>query len=216
VTQGQGPLNDPRLVERRGDLSGLNAALFVVLVIVAFLAAGYLLATYLHLGASPSPSPSALAPSSPLPTRSPASSPSVVPSPTRPGSTIPIVGIGEAADVTVNGIVAGTVTVISADYPESIAGQAAGVGQRWLVTRIRYTAVDGSLPYDAADWAVVDGAGERHPWAGTDLRPPLGSGTVKAGNRKSGNVTFKVPLSGDLSLVLRDADGVDVLSVTLP
>lgn len=214
MTQGQGPHNDPRLVERRGDLSGLNAALFVLLVIVAFIAAGYLLASYLHLGGSPTPAPSGpVASASASPGRSPVPSFSAAPSPTRGGSTIPIVAIGDSTDVSVNGVVVGSVSVISVDFPQAIAGKAAGVGQRWLVARIRYTAGAGSLPYDATDWMVVDATGKREPWAGTDQRPPLGAGTVKAGARKSGNVTFRVPLNGELSLVMLDANGKDALSV---
>lgn len=213
MTQGQGPLNDPRLVARRGDLSGLNAALFVLLVIAAFIAAGYLLATYLGIGASASPSPSGeQASPSPSPSRAPSPSASASPSPTPGSSTIPIVAIGQRADVIFNGVVIGTVSVISVDFPDTVGGRAAGVGQRWLITRIRYTAVD-AMAYANTDWFVLDAAGERHPWAGTDVRPPLGAGTLKAGTRKAGLVTFRVPLTGELSLVMTRPDGTDRLLV---
>jgi hypothetical protein len=216
VTQGQGPLNDPRLVARRGDLSGLNAALFVLLVIAAFIAAAYLLATYLHIGASGSASPSGGASPSVSASRTPGASASPQPSPTStPGqSTVPIVAIGQAVDVVVGGKVIGTVTVVSATFPDTVRGKRAGIGQRWMVARIRYLAAD-TMSFGPADWVVLDGAGVRHVWARTDERQPLGTGTADPGAKKSGNVTFRVPLTGELSVVMVRPDGSDRLVVPI-
>lgn len=210
--QGQGPLNDPRLIERRGDLSGLNAALFVILVIVAFAAAAYLLATVLHIGgagASPSAPPSAagasLSPSAAatsLATPSPRLSPSLVPSPSVAASAT----LGEPMTVVVGGHALGTVVVNSVQYPKTVGGKSAGSGVRWLAARVRYDAT-ADLPYDTSDWIVVDASGKQYAWAGVDFKPPLGQGTLKAGDGAGGNVTFKVPLHGTLWLVFSGGDG---------
>ena len=210
--QGQGPLNDPRLVERRGDLSGLNAALFVILVIVAFAAAAYLLATVLHIGgagvspsASPSaaiasPSPSATVTSSATPT--PLPSPTIAPSPSAAASA----ALREPIDVVVGGHVLGTVTVNSVQYPKTVGGKSAGTGVRWLAARIRYDAT-ADLSYDTGQWIVMDATGKQYAWAGVDFKPALGQGTVGAGQKASGNVTFRVPLHGTLWLVYTGGDG---------
>ena len=211
--QGQGPLNDPRLAERRGDLSGLNAALFVILVIVAFAAAAYLLATVLHIGGagvSPSAHPSAPAVASTSPSASltssatpaPLVSPSIAPSPSAAASA----ALREPMDVVVGGHVLGTVTVNAVQYPKTVGGASAGTGLRWLAARIRYDAT-ADLSYDTGQWIVVDATGKQYAWAGVDFKPALGQGTVGAGQKASGNVTFKVPLHGTLWLVYSGADG---------
>ncbi|MEA2622624.1 MAG: hypothetical protein QOH61_1534 [Chloroflexota bacterium] len=215
TSQGQGPLNDPRLVERRGDLSGLNAALFVILVIAAFAAAGYLLWTVLQPGsAQPSASPSHPVASPSAATPKPTGSPVASAKPTPGVSQLPSVAIGQAADVTSAGRIVGSVTVVHVTNPDRINGQAAGLAQRWLVARVRYAAME-TLSFSAADWFVADQAGTRYPWAGSGIRQGLGSGTVQAGGRKAGDVIFRVPLQGSLRLVLTSG-GADQLTVPIP
>ena len=99
----------------------------------------------------------------------------------------------------VGGQVLGTVTVVSAQYPNTVAGKGAGAGVRWLAARVRFEAKS-DLSYDPADWSVVDAAGNRYAWAGVDFKPALGKGTLTSGQKRSGNVTFKVPLTGTLWL----------------
>jgi hypothetical protein len=218
TTQGRGPLNDPRLTERRGDLSGLNAALFVILVIVAFVAAAVLLATVLHIGgpsATPTPPPSAaVSPSASATARSSPKS-SAVPSPSRlpTPSAVASAALGMPLNVVVGGHVIGTVTVISVQYPPTVAGNAPGTGVRWFAARVRYQA-KARLAYDSSDWSIVDAAGTQYAWAGVDLKPPLGKGALKIGEKAGGNVTFKVPTQGTLWLVFSRGDAQ--LRVQLP
>jgi hypothetical protein len=218
---GQGPLNDPRLVERRGDLSGLNAALFVVLVVAAFGVAAYLLANYATLGApAVTASPNAtLAPSRPpgsaQPTATGSAPPTVMPTPSPRSTSIRSARVGRAVPLQQAGVGVGDVTVVSVDSPAQVAGQDPGGGMRWLVARIRYRAT-APMRYDAATWYAVDPAGVRYPWAGQDPRPPLKSGTLKAGAERSGNVSFDVPADLGMTLLLTDASGAEVLEVILP
>lgn len=211
TTQGQGPLNDPRLTERRGDLSGLNAALFVILVIVAFVAAALLLATVLHIGgssASPTPAPSGAAASpSASATAGSSSKSSAVPSPSRlpTPSAGASAALREPVNVVVGGHVIGTVTVISVQYPSYVGGNTPGTGVRWLAARVRYEA-KADLAYDTRNWSIVDASGTRYAWAGVDFKPPLGKGALKTGEKSVGNVTFKVPTHGKLWLVFSGGD----------
>lgn len=211
TTQGQGPLNDPRLTERRGDLKGVNAVLFAILVIVAFVAAAYLLATVLHIGgssASPTPvaSPSNV-PASPSVSATPLPSASLVVTPSGKPTASPgtSAAIHQKVDVVVGGHVLGTLTVLGVQYPATVRGATPGIGVRWLAARVRYDATVG-LRYDVTDWSIVDAAGTQYPWAGVDFKPALGTGSVKAGQKWSGNVTFKVPLQGTLWLVFSGGD----------
>lgn len=203
---GQGPHNDPRLIERRGDLSGLNAALFVILVIVAFVAAAVLLANVLHIGGSGA-SPSAIAASS-SPSVTVGPSGSTAPSPSRLASpsTGASAALGQPVDVVVGGHVVGTVSVISVQYPTTVAGKGAGFGFRWLAVKIRYEAKS-ELTYDPANWAVVDVSGNSYAWAGVDFKPALAKGTLKTGAKRTGNVTFKVPTTAALWAVFSGGTG---------
>ena len=54
---------------------------------------------------------------------------------------------------------------------------------------------------------MTDGSGAQYPWAGVDVKPPLGKGTLKAGGKWGGNVTFRVPLQGALWVVFTGGDG---------
>ncbi len=225
VPRGQGPLNDPSVVERRGDLSGLNALMFAVLVIVAFAAAGLLLWTFVRGAAvSPSPTPTAVAAasatSSPNPSASPLRTPaatgtpggeSAAPSPAGPVQVV----LGVTAPLTVNGTAVGKVTVLDATYRSVFGGRVAPKGMRWLTIRVWYEAT-APLRYDAADWEAIDGAGDRQPWAGHDPKPPLGKGTLPAGGSIKGNVTFAVTANPNASaVVLTSPQGTDLVFVTL-
>ena len=218
-TQGQGPLNDPRLVERRGDLSGLNALMFLALVIVAFVAAAFLLYTLIR-GApavSPSPSPTAV-PSlsaSPSATAKASSSPSPSVAPSAAASPITTT-IGSPADVFADGVRVGTVTVESARFNRTLEGKQAPKGMRWLLISVTLKAT-ADLAYDENNWSAVDASGERHGWRGSDPPPSLGEGTLAAGKSRTGNVTFAVPVKpATTSVVLTSPDGDDLVIVTIP
>ena len=217
-TQGQGPLNDPRLVERRGDLSGLNALLFVILVVVGFLAAAFLLYTLITGSptASPSPSPSPAVSRAPSASRGPSlsASPSVLPT---VSASLPItVPVGAPASVIVDGQVAGQATVLSAKYSRSLQGNTAPAGMRWLVISVRLTATV-TMAYDENSWSAIDTSGARHGWRGSDPSPSLGSGTLNLGETRTGNVTFQVPNKpGIASLALEAGDGSQLVAVSLP
>jgi hypothetical protein len=215
--QGQGPLNDPRLVDRRGDLSGLNALMFLLVVLALFLAVGFGLYVFLRGSSngspSASPSPSALARSpSPSPVGSLSVSPSLGISPSGAAS----VGLGSPAPLANAGTPAGTVTVVSTRNPLIVKAKKAPTATRWLVATVEYQAT-APLTYDANLWVAVDTTGARHPWAGKDPSPALGTGSLTAGQSVTGTVTFEVPADQAITaLVLRDAAGNDIVTVTLP
>ena len=217
-TRGQGPLNDPRMVERRGDLSGLNALLFLLLVVAAFAVAAFVLYSFVKGGpaapvttASPSPVRSLSL------TPSPSLVASVAPSPSGSVAPPPVSApLGTAASLVQNGVEVGTVSVKSVAYKTSVAGHAAPAGTRWLVATIRYDAT-ATLSYDAASWDAIGGTSKRVSWAGRDLAPALGKGTLHAGQSRTGNVTFQVPakpLATDV--ILTDSTGTDVVDFSLP
>jgi hypothetical protein len=219
-TQGQGPLNDPRLVERRGDLSGLNALLFVILVVVGFLAAAFLLYTLIKGSpvASVSPSPTAAASSTPLPSAS--SSLSLSPSPSvaaTVSASLPIsVALGTPANLIVDGQVAGQATVLSAKFSRSLQGKAAPTGMRYLLISVKLAAT-GSMAYDENFWTAIDTAGKSYGWRGSDPSPSLGNGSLAPGATLTGNVTFQVPNKpGIASVALEAGDGSQLVVVTLP
>jgi hypothetical protein len=219
-TQGQGPLNDPRLVERRGDLSGLNALLFVILVVVGFLAAAFLLYSLTKGSptASSSPSPSPVLSRAPSPTVSNRPSLSASPSALATVSaSLPItVPVGTPASVIVDGQLAGQATVLSAQYSRSLQGKTAPAGMRWLLVSVRLTAT-ATMAYDENFWSALDTSGASHGWRGSDPSPSLGSGTLNLGETRTGNVTFQVPNKpGIASLVLEADDGSQLVVVSLP
>jgi hypothetical protein len=219
-TQGQGPLNDPRLVERRGDLSGLNALLFVILVVVGFLAAAFLLYTLIKgsPAVSPTPSPTAAASRSPLPSAS--SSLTLSPSPSvaaTVSASLPItVALGTPANVIVDGQVAGQATVLSAKYSRSLQGKTPPAGMRYLLVSVKLTAT-GTMAYDENSWSAIDTAGKSYGWRGSDPSPSLGNGSLAPGATRIGNVTFQVPNKpGIASLALGAGDGSQLVVVNLP
>lgn len=225
VPQGQGPLNDPRLVERRGDLSGLNALMFAVLVIVAFAAAGVVLWTLVRgaagsTGPTATPTMVAAATETLAPTASPSPKPSSTtasPTPTvEPTPPAPVrVVLGANAPLTINGVVVGRVTVLSATYKASISGRVPPKGDKWLTIQVWYEAT-APLSYDASDWVAIDGAGDRQSMSGRPPKPALGKGTLKAGGSVKGNVTFAVALNPDASsVILTSPAGTDMIIVTL-
>ncbi len=219
-TQGQGPLNDPRLVERRGDLSGLNALLFVILVVVGFLASALLLYTLTKGSpvASPSPSPTAAASRLSSPSASTAASlspsPSVVPT---VSASLPIsVAVGTPANIIIEGQVAGQATVLSAKYNRALQGKNAPSGMRWLLISVKLTATS-TMAYDENFWSAVDTAGKSYGWRGSDPPPSLGNGSLDAGQTRTGNVTFQVPNKPAIaSVALGAGDGSQLVVVKLP
>ena len=109
-------------------------------------------------------------------------------------------------NIVLGGQALGTVTVNSVQYPKTVGGKPAGTGLRWLAVRVRYDAT-ADLSYDTGDWLIVDADGKQYAWAGVDFKPALGQGTLGAGQKAGGNVTFKVPLHGTLWLVFSGGDG---------
>jgi hypothetical protein len=219
-TQGQGPLNDPRLVERRGDLAGLNALLFVILVVVGFLAAAFLL--YILIKGSPvvSPSPSSAATASHLPSPSASGGSSFSPSPPvlpTVSASLPItVTVGTPANIVVDGQVVGQATVLSAKYSRSLQGKSAPAGMRYLLVNIKLTAT-ATMAYDENFWSAIDTARKSYGWRGSDPPPSLGNGSLNPGQVQSGNVTFQVPNKpGIASVALEAGDGSQLVVVTLP
>jgi hypothetical protein len=218
--QGQGPRNDPRLVERRGDLAGLNALMFVILVIVGFLAAALLLFTLIRSGpaALPSASPTVAATSSAEPSasteQSPSPSASAVPT---VSASLPIsVSVGAPADLIVNGQVAGQATVLSARYGRFVQGKPPPKGMRWLLVRVQLTAT-ATLPFDENLWTAIDARSAPYGWRGYDPPPSLGRGTLQAGDTRAGYVTFQVPARRRIvSLSLESDDGTPLVVVRLP
>jgi hypothetical protein len=227
-TRPHGPLDDPRLVDRRGDLSGFSALLFLGLVLVGFalVALVLYLVTTPTAGPTASPTPTAAAtpgltappsltptapPSPPTPTSLPAGSPG-------PGASLPVVVVatGKPAALVVDGAEVGSVTVLRSGFTRDIAGDQAPQGQRYLVASIRYRAA-APMIYDAARWRAVDRDGTSYEWRGSgDPRPALRTGTLAAGENVTGNVTFVVPRGVPIrSLVLTGDDGRDLVRVSL-
>jgi hypothetical protein len=217
---GQGPLNDPRLVERRGDLAGLNALMFVILVIVGFLAAALLLYTLIRSApaAPPSSSPTVAATSTAAPTASrepsPSASPSAIPT---VAASLPIsVSVGTAADLVVDGQVAGQATVLSARYGRFVQGKPPPKGMRWLLVRVQLTAT-ATLAFDENLWTAIDTKRTPYGWRGYDPPPSLGRGTLQAGDTRAGYITFQVPAQRRIvSLTLESNDGSPLVTVRLP
>ncbi len=214
------PWQDPRLLDRQGDLRGASAFLLVLLMVggvalvgVALVGVGRLVPTPLPTPmptqapvVTPTPPPPSAMPSvPPSPTDEPAGSDDAAPDPLW-------VAAGDPAPITERGRQLGTVTVVSAGYRSSIAGQDPPSGRRWLRVSLRYTATL-ATPYEAGRWSALDADGRRYPWLGTRATDPaLGAGTLDPGATRTGYVVFAVPTGVSIvSLVLQDADGHDAV-----
>jgi hypothetical protein len=219
-TQGQGPLNDPRLVERRGDLSGLNALMFLILVVVGFLAAALFLYTLITGSPVPSASPSPTALVTPGASSSASTGPSASSSPSAfpaASASLPItVRVGTPAPVIVDGQFAGQATVVSAKVSRSLQGKISPRGSRWLLVSVLLEAT-ANLPFDENLWTAIDTSGVSYGWRGSDPPPSLGRGTLSLGQTRTGNVTFQVPAKRRIArLVLEADDGSQLVVVSLP
>lgn len=214
----RGLTNDPRLVERRGDLRGFSALVFLALLLIGFaLVASLFVLVTQPPAAPPTPSPS------PSPTVGPTLSSSPSPAPTAsiavtPAPSIQVIdtAIGDSVTLRQGGADAGKVSVLSTSFTRKLKGQDAARGTRWLIASIRYRAT-ADLEYDSARWFVLDDAGKRFPWIGSgDRDPALGVGTLDAGKGTTGNVTFLVPTSTRMTtLILTDDQGNDLIRVAL-
>jgi hypothetical protein len=205
-------------VERQGDVLGPSSLLLVVLMVCAVVAMGALVVGIGRLVPTPAPAPiPTAAPSTltfvtPLPTAdgpSPAPSPSPQPLAVAPDALR--VAFGDPAPVVERGKQVGTVTVASIAYRSVIRGIEASPGRRWFRVSLTFQAT-AALPYDGSRWSVLAADDKRYRW--TKARapdPPLGAGTLDAGDRRTGYLVFSVPSSVAItSLVLQDADARDI------
>jgi hypothetical protein len=217
--QGQGPAYDPRLYGpptqprvRRTELSGLNAVLFVILVVVAFVAAAYLLANFIRLGAAPSTVPPSTAIASASPSSSPRETPTatpeprssepISPQPSATGLSLP----GDVIDLISEGNVIGTVTVNELRWPDRVKGNDPPRGSRWLTVNVTYDASEGDIDYSTSDWTLIDMDGSPIQPSTIQKIPELGAGTLPSGRKKEeALVTFLVP--EDTEVVLHFANG---------
>lgn len=151
----------------------------------------------------------------PLPTREPRETatpePAATPRPPRTGS------IDQAIPVLRDNRRIGTVTLTSfaaADVP----GVDVPAGGRVMVAEVTYDSPVTGMPYDAANWQIVEADGTRHPSLGTQAPDPvLGKGRVAPGGSVTGNVAF-IRERGMLieSIVLTDANGNDLVVIERP
>ncbi len=210
----RGLRDDPRLVERRGDLRGLSALAFLVLLLAGFAIVAFLLLVVVRPGpaaATPSPSPSPTA--TPRPTARP--TPTTAPTDIVPSGPIEV-DLAEPAALVQGGRQVGTVTVSSAEFVPTLDGRAPPGGTRWLVVTVEYDAT-AALDYSASDWFALDKNGKRYPWHGAnDPAPALGTGTLAAGKTRTGTVTLEAPAKLKVrQLVLTDGAGSDLVIVTI-
>jgi hypothetical protein len=206
------PSDQPWTIGGRTELSGLNAILFVILVVVAFVAGAFLLFSFITIGpgrATPPPSLSAalagagasnpasetLTPgSSELPEQTTQPSESIINSP------------GDPVDVLVDGNVVGSVTVNELKWPAKINGQDAPAGSLWLTADVTYDASEGDVTYSSGDWTLIDASHVViEPSLTTQKAPALTTGTASDGTKQEGFVTFLVP--SDTTVVLRYSSG---------
>jgi hypothetical protein len=220
------PWQDPRLLDRQGDLRGASAFLLVLLMVGGVALLGGALVGVGRLVPTPAPTPAPTSAPVVTPTPLPASAaPSVLSSPTdgpaaSDGAVVPDVlwvAAGDPAPITERGRQLGTVTIVSAGYRSRIAGQDPPSGRRWLRVSLRYRATL-ATPYEAGRWSARDASGKRYPWLGTRATDPaLGAGTLAAGATRTGYVVFAVPTRvAIVSLVLQDADGHDIVIAAIP
>ncbi len=204
--------SEPWTIGGRTELSGLNAILFVILAIVAFVTGAFLLFNFITIGAGPATPPPSL--SAALPTASssiPASSTESPGFSGPPGQTIlpsesALNQPGDPVDVVVEGNVVGSVTVKELRWPARVNGDDPPSGNLWLTADVTYDASEGDVDYSSSDWTLIDSAHVMiEPSVSTQKAPALGSGTVSDGNKQEGFVTFLVPT--DTTVVLHFASG---------
>ncbi len=211
-------------MDRQGDLRGASAFLLVVLMVGGVVLVGGALVGVGRL--MPTPLVTAKPTQAPVATPMPPSAvPSAMPSPTdEPAASddaaapdVLWVAAGDPAPITERGQQRGTVTVLSAGYRSSIAGQDPPSGRRWLRVSLRYAATL-ATPYEAGRWSAQDADGKRYMWLGTRAtNPALGAGTLDPGTTRTGYVVFAVPIRvAIVSLVLQDTDGHDIIIAAIP
>lgn len=126
----------------------------------------------------------------------------------RIGEGVPIVD-GDGADL-------GTVTVTdSGRYTKVGQYLEADAGVVWIGAKIRYDAV-ANYDYNLFDWVAHDGEGNQYQPSGVARSPELGAGTLAAGRRAEGWVSFEVPR--DVTQLWADYttyDGTVIFSVPL-
>jgi hypothetical protein len=218
------PWQDPRLLDRQGDLRGASAFLLVLLMVGGVALLGGALVGVGRLVPTPVPTP--VLTSAPVLTPTPAppsAAPSVLPSPTDgpagSGEAAPEplwVAAGDPAPIIERGRQVGSVTVVSTGYRSRIAGQDPPSGRRWLRVSLRYQATL-ATPYEAGRWSAVAADGTRYPWLGSRATDPaLGAGTLDPGATRTGYVVFAVPTRvAIVSLLLQDAEGHDIIIAAL-
>ncbi len=87
-----------------------------------------------------------------------------------------------------------------------------------MVAELTYDSPVTGMPYDAANWQIVEADGTRHPSLGTQAPDPvLGKGRVAPGDSVTGNVAF-IRERGMLieSIVLTDGNGNDLVVIERP
>jgi hypothetical protein len=211
--------SDPRLRERRGDLTGRSALIFAVAVLAVFGAVVLLLPAILPPrsagpGASASASPTgataaSASPSAPAP-------PSGSAAPSRPPAPSAAVAVaGQPAQLVLEARPAGTVTVSVPRDRRRVQRQQPPDGRRWVTIEVRYQAT-AAVPFSPAHWSLVDAGGGRHVPADVAPRPPLGDGQLEAGGSAAGSVAFAVPEGAQLRAVVLSIADRDVLSFRIP
>jgi len=110
-----------------------------------------------------------------------------------------------------------TVTVVSADLNANSGNEfiTPKSGNRFVAVQVLYENT-GSDPYDynPFDWKLTDEAGFSYETTYAGIGPELHSGTIQAGERARGFMTFEVPTSAT-SLKLKLTSGDDSASVAL-
>lgn len=207
----EGVSSEPRLtMGGRTDLSGLNAIMFVILVIVAFAAGAYLLFNFIAIGAGPATPPPSLSAAVVTANASGAAA-SESPGPSEPpGQTIlPSDAVvndpGEPLNVVVDGNVVGSVTVKELKWPTKVNGASPPAGTLWLTAQVSYDATEGDIAYSSSDWTLIDESHVVIVPSTTQKAPQLGSGTVSDGTKQDGIITYLVP--SNTTVVLHFSSG---------
>jgi hypothetical protein len=112
--------------------------------------------------------------------------------------------IGQPVTLTRGGKALGTITVTDVKQVAKPANDFVGSpkhGTYWVAS-VTHTATD-EMSYSLLDWKIKDDAGQQYTSSFFDAtdEPSLSSGTLRAGEKASGTVTFDAPKAGS-SLVL--------------